>query len=102
MNNAHQKIQHHIGLILLKHEGLADFLGLMVVSLLAPLHRHCPRVHGGHVFDSSMLDILFLLLFFSLLQINVYPFITILFGEVGWLFYGIRIVLFGPECSSLW
>ncbi|GBN64581.1 hypothetical protein AVEN_186084-1 [Araneus ventricosus] len=46
MNNAHQKTQRCIGLSFLKYEGLAEFLGLIVISVLTPLLRHCSHFSG--------------------------------------------------------
>ncbi|GBM98690.1 hypothetical protein AVEN_56809-1 [Araneus ventricosus] len=65
MNNAHRKIQHGIGLFFLKCEGLAKYLGLMVVFLLDPLPGHCPQALCHHVFDLTVRDRLLILQFFS-------------------------------------
>ncbi|GBL89457.1 hypothetical protein AVEN_87806-1 [Araneus ventricosus] len=114
----------------LKCEGLAELLGLMVVFLLAPLHRHCLQAlchrglfrtlttgkvtssnpTGGTRIDPTISSIqpcltdCFFCGFFSSLQIciSVNPGLISFFGKVGWIFNDVRVILlFGPDENSM-
>ncbi|GBN62773.1 hypothetical protein AVEN_33349-1 [Araneus ventricosus] len=53
MNKAYPRIHVGTGLIFLQYEGLIKFIGVMVISLLASLHRHCPHVLRRHLIETD-------------------------------------------------
>ncbi|GBL77547.1 hypothetical protein AVEN_41920-1 [Araneus ventricosus] len=102
MNN-HQKIQHDIGLIVIKYKGLAEFLRVIVVFLLDPSSSSSSCSLGVVSSIHQCLTFCFFCsgLTFSKFQSMLVHVFIILLEKVGLPFDDIRIIfLFGPDETS--